>query len=159
MKCEKCNNEATFHYESNINGDTKEYHLCPKCAQEAGFGNMLDFRPRSMFDSFWRQPFGSLMSGFFDDSFGSFGRSLFAPVMTIPQVSIMVGNPEMAESVKEAAESEKKAKDNIPENAGSEICSKRELSALRHQLKSAIRSEEFEKAAELRDKIHKLEGK
>jgi protein arginine kinase activator len=159
MKCEKCKNEATFHYQSNINGEKSEYHLCAECAKEAGFGDVMDFRPRSMFDSFWREPFGGLMSGFFDEPFGSWGRSLMAPVMAIPQVRIMIGSPEKSEEVRGAVEAEEKAKDNIPKDAGDEIRGKRELFALKHQLRSAIRNEEFEKAAELRDRIRGLEGK
>ncbi|NCC68127.1 MAG: hypothetical protein EOM14_08040 [Clostridia bacterium] len=161
MKCEKCgNNEATFHYQSNINGEVTEYHYCTECAEKEGLGNVFSMRPRSMFNSFWGNSFGSLMSGFFDDPFMGFGRSLMAPVMTLPQVRIMVGDPEQScgcgENSTECAE---KAKDNIPEDAGEEIRSKRELFALKHQLKAAVRAEEFEKAAELRDKIRSIEGK
>lgn len=159
MKCEKCNNEATFHFQSNVNGEKTEYHLCAECAKEAGFDKMLDFRPRTMLDSFWREPFGGLMSGFFDEPFGSLERSFLAPIMTMPQIKVIVGNPEKGEDVKQVADAEEKAKNNIPKDAGDEIREKRELFALKHQLRTAIRNEEFEKAAELRDKIHELEEK
>ena len=44
MKCEKCGkNEATFHYQSIINGDREEYHLCEDCVKEEGFTDMMDF--------------------------------------------------------------------------------------------------------------------
>ncbi len=158
MKCEKCNNEAVFHYQSSINGEKSEYHLCADCANKAGFGEMLQFRPRSMFDSFFREPFG-LMDSFFKDPFASFGsladgffgRSLLAPTIDAPSVNIAVGEPE------KVTETEEKAKDNIPRDAGEEFRKKRELFALRHQLRGAVRAEEFEKAAELRDKIRELE--
>lgn len=160
MKCDKCDNEAVLHYQSNINGEISEYHLCADCAKKEGFGEMLDFRPNSMFENFFSEPFGGLMSGFGSMPFGGFfGRSLLAPVMTIPQVRIMIGDPEKACETENATESTEKQRDNIPDDAGEEIRSKRELFGLKHQLRSAIRNEEFEKAAELRDKIHDLEKK
>jgi len=159
MKCEKCNNEAVFHYQSNINGQKSEYHLCADCAKAEGLGEMLEFRPRSMFGSFFSEPFGGLMNSFFSDSFrsfdqltdGFFGRRLFAPTLEAPSVNIAVDEPE------KATETETVKSDNIPEDAGAEFRSKRELHALKHQLREAVRTEEFEKAAELRDKIRELE--
>lgn len=159
MKCEKCDKEAVFHYQSNINGEKNEYHLCTDCAKAAGLAEMLEFRPTVMMNSFLSQPFGGLMRNFFREPFGAFdalangyfGRSPFAPVLSAPSVNISIGKPE------EATETEKAKTDNIPIDAGSELKAKRELHALRHQLKEAIRTEEFEKAAELRDKIHELE--
>lgn len=156
MKCEKCDNEAVFHYQSNINGEKSEYHLCADCAKSAGLGEMLQFRPNAMFDSFFREPFGALMGNFFREPFGSltdgfFGKNLFTPTLTAPEVNISVDEGE------KATETEQHRTDNIPEDAGEEFRSRRELHALKHQLRAAIHSEEFEKAAELRDKIHELE--
>ena len=38
MKCDKCENEAMLHYESTVNGEKTEYHLCEDCARSEGFG-------------------------------------------------------------------------------------------------------------------------
>jgi protein arginine kinase activator len=52
----------------------------------------------------------------------------------------------------------------VPERAGfrakidEEMKKRREINVLREQLKQAVKSEEFEKAAILRDKIRELEG-
>ena len=156
MKCEKCENEAVLHYQSNINGEKAEYHLCADCAKAEGLGEMLQFRPNSMFDNFFREPFGSLMGSFFREPFASlsdgfFGRGLFAPTLTAPSVNISVGEPQ------KATETDQRKTDNIPEDAGEEFRAKRELHALKHQLHAAIHAEEFEKAAQLRDKIRQLE--
>lgn len=159
MKCEKCgNNEAVFHYQANVNGDKSEFHLCADCAKAEGFGDMLDFRPRSMFEGFFREPFG-FADSFFREPFGSFdrlaesffGRGLAAPAIEAPSVNVSVGEAE------KATETEEKLKDNIPRDAGEEFRKKRELFALRHQMRAAVRAEDFEKAAELRDKIRELE--
>ena len=47
---------------------------------------------------------------------------------------------------------------NIPESAGEDFKSRRELIALKHQLKAAVRDEDFERAAELRDRIKWMES-
>lgn len=156
MKCEKCGNEAVLHYESNINGQKSEYHLCAECAKKEGFGEMLEMRPRAMFGSFFRDPFESLTESFFRDPFFSlsdnfFGRNLLTAVSPSNEVKVQVGEAE------KPAESETEHTDNIPEDAGKEFKAKRELHALKHQLRAAIIDEEFEKAAELRDKIRALE--
>ena len=48
---------------------------------------------------------------------------------------------------------------NIPASAGSELTIKRELEELKRQLKSAVEAQEYEKAAELRDRVKDLERK
>jgi len=156
MKCGKCENQATFHYQSNINGETTEYHLCADCANSEGLGKLLKFRPNSMFDSFFKEPFGALMGSFFREPFGSLtdgflARSPFSPALTMPDVNISVGEGE------KSTEIERGKTDNIPEDAGVEFRARRELYALKHQLRAAIHTEEFEKAAALRDKIRELE--
>jgi protein arginine kinase activator len=156
MKCEKCSNEAVLHYQSNINGEKTEYHLCADCAKKEGFGEILEIRPHPMYGSLFREPFGALTESFFRDPIFSladsfFGGGLFAPVLPVPEVRVAVGEAE------KPAESEAKHTDNIPEDAGREIRSRREIHALKHQLRAAVIDEEFEKAAELRDKIRELE--
>ena len=156
MKCEKCDNEAVFHYQSNINGEKREYHLCSDCAKKEGFNDMLAFRPHPMYGSLWRDPFENLTESFFRDSFVAladnfFGKELFTPVLASPEIKVAVGE------TGKSTESGTAHTDNIPMDAGSEIREKRELQALRHQLRAAVIDEEFEKAAELRDKIRGLE--
>lgn len=148
MKCEKCGKEACFHYQSNINGEKTEYHLCGECAREQGFGEMMTWEPRPAFGGFWSSPFeGSLTGGFFGSPFGGF----MVPAVALPGVSVVVGEP----GALRGGPGEDTG--GIPEDAGREIRSRRELAGLRHQLKAAVRAEEYEKAAELRDKIRAME--
>ena len=46
----------------------------------------------------------------------------------------------------------------VPANAGAEIVKKNELVQLRKELNEAVERENYEKAAELRDKIYELSG-
>lgn len=159
MKCNKCENNATFHYQSIINGEKTEFHLCPECAEKEGFGEMLNYRPQptasSFFNSFWDTPSKGFMPGFRMPFESLFGRG-FMPTMILPQFRLAV-----EEAPHKATECSECEKDNagIPLDAGEEIRSKRELSSLKHQLESAVKNEEFEKAAELRDKIREMEQK
>ena len=101
MKCEKCgNNEATFHYQSIINGEREEYHLCENCAKEEGFTDMMDFRQHAMatFDNMMRQPFGSLLQSFWNEPFGMLGESMFGkgfwPTLEAPKTEERLDAPQ-----------------------------------------------------------------
>ena len=155
MKCEKCKErEATFYYSSSINGEKTERHLCADCAREEGFGGALDYRPSTMFggmlDSFFGDlftPARSMFPAF--DMFGSPMRRMMAPAL--PRFRIVVGEPETASAPQSEAETK------IPEDAGEDVKARRELAALKAQLETAVKAEDFEKAIELRDQIRKLE--
>ena len=44
MLCERCKkNMATVHYSQTINGEHREYNLCPACAKEEGLSGMSLF--------------------------------------------------------------------------------------------------------------------
>jgi len=153
MKCEKCGNrEAVFFYSTDINGERSRGCLCADCAREEGLTG-----PGMGFGSF-----GGMFGGMFSDflapersllsSFGSFGvpvRSIMAPSMAVPIVNIVCGDPEAVPC--EESES------CIPDDAGQDIRRRRELEALRQQLSQAVSAEDFERAAELRDKLRAME--
>ncbi len=154
MKCDKCGNEASFFYSSNVNGRHTERHLCADCARAEGFGNALDLDPmggmRNMFDSFF-EDFGgffgggrSLLPSF--DLFGSPMRSMMT--RSAPRVKYAVGSPE--QTVQSAG-------GVIPEADAADIRARREKGALRHQLDEAVKAEDFERAAQLRDQLRALE--
>lgn len=48
MKCENCNKEATFFYNSFVNGKITHHHYCADCAREAGYAGTLDFQPEQL---------------------------------------------------------------------------------------------------------------
>ncbi len=144
MRCNRCgNNEAVFFYSTNINGEKSEGCLCADCARaegltDPGFGS-----------------FGDMLGGIFGDffapersllrSFGSFGapvRGIMAPTAVMPAACAPC----------EEAES------RIPADAGEDIRRRRELGALREQLSAAVRSEDYERAAELRDRLRAAES-
>ena len=160
MKCEKCNkNEANFYYRATINGKTEEKHLCADCAREEGLDKAFDWHPEELLGDF----FGDGDS-FFGDFFGGsllpgFARTMLAPMLTMPRFAL--GRPEQAEQGQEqetaAPEARQAGTAETKTEPDAGLNARRELNALRHQLKEAVRAEDFEKAIGLRDRIRELE--
>lgn len=155
MKCEHCGkNEVSFVYRSSINGKTEEHHLCQDCAEQLGYTRKLFAqRPASMMESF----FGN--DGFFDEFFspipsllGRMDRMLESPFDdffdTMPALS--------AAPVKEEPKEEKRD-DLVSHEDQSRFSYLRQLNALKLEQKKAVHAENFERAAELRDEIRRLE--
>jgi len=172
MKCSKCgNNNTTFHYKANINGRITEIHLCADCARKAGitaekvFGNSIfgnDIFGSGMFRNslFGDSLFGNSFGSMFDSMFSSFYRDFFTPSIRgffsdLNGFMMPVVAPPMMEMFVRSEEDGEKEKVKAAPDA--ELSRRRELNALREQLNNAIKAEEYEKAAELRDKIRELE--
>ncbi|MBQ8831374.1 MAG: UvrB/UvrC motif-containing protein [Oscillospiraceae bacterium] len=135
MKCTRCGkNEVNFFYKSNINGEITEHNLCTECAEEMGLMRDVFAESRQM------------MRGFFEDSF----ERLVSPFTFGARDFLRLGE-------KRAAEHKCPECETKPE-VDPEIAKRREINILRHQMKMAARAEDFEKAAEIRDKIRSLEG-
>ena len=147
MKCEKCGkNEANFYYSSNINGNVTEKHLCTECAAEMGLTQDVYAYANNMFED--------MMGGFFNrrsafapfGSFGGFG-GFALPAMMFPRFEFRIGDG--------AAPAETEQKVETP--ADPEMKKRRELNMLREQMKKAAENEDYEKAAELKNKISEME--
>ena len=54
MKCENCGkNEVTFIYQSNVNGQVTEKHLCSECAEKLGLTRQVAARSQRMMRNFF----------------------------------------------------------------------------------------------------------
>ena len=146
MKCENCGrNEANFVYRSSINGRTEEHHLCQACAEKLGYTrSFFDQRP-SVMDSF----FGN--NSFFSSMPSLMGRMLESPFDDFFDEMPAIGTVPVQEVQKER-------KDNLLScEEQSRFSYLRQMNALKHAQKKAIHEEDFERAAQLRDEIRKLE--
>lgn len=146
MKCENCGrNEANFVYRSSINGRTEEHHLCQACAEKLGYTRrFFDQRP-SVMDSF----FGN--NSFFSSMPSLMGRMLESPFDDFFDTMPAIG----AAPVQEVQEEKK---DNLMSHEDqSRFSYLRQMNALKQAQEKAIAEEKFERAAQLRDEIHKLE--
>lgn len=171
MLCEKCGkNEATIHYSEIINGKKKSYTLCQDCAEALGIGVTSD-----PFEAFGA---GSLLSGFFGDIFehSSVGKmpgpksethcKVCGSTLREIAANGKVGCSECYRTFRaELAPTIRRIHGGVTykgaQKADGEAVQKKkpvsELDALRAELYEAIKNEEFERAAELRDKIKSLE--
>ena len=144
MKCEKCGkNIANVHYRANYNGNVTEKHLCSQCAKEMGYDN--DIFGEEMFSDFFNDFNGMFNRNFF----GGFGMMPFMmPTMVMPRLEIKYDNA--PQTLEENTKTDSKA--------DPELSKRRQINALRSQLKKAVKEERFEDAAKLRDEIKELEG-
>ena len=158
MKCEHCGkNEVTFVYQSNINGKVTEKHLCSHCAEELGYAREITARSRQLHDRMNRSFFGGSL---FDDFFTPMPSLLGGrfPMLEDPFDDLFAEMPVLGAGKAQSAAPEKKEEPLVDEAEQTGFARMRRLNALRMEQKSAIRQENFERAAELRDEIRKLEA-
>ena len=167
MLCQECGKKpATVHVTKIINNQKTERHLCEDCAAEhhqLNFGFNPDFSLNQFLSKLlnYDHPFNGhaltqnekgkcSMCGLTYDQFvhsgklgcnncyDTFGHRINALLKRVHGASAHTGK--------------------VPKRTGGKYRIQRELSNLRQQLEEHIRLEEFEKAAEIRDKIKALES-
>ena len=154
MKCENCGkNEVTFVYQSNINGHVEEKHLCSECAEKLGYTQWINAHSQRMMQNFFGR--GSLFgSSFFNDFFSP---SLMGRMLEDPFDDFFADMPALSAAPARQQET-KKEEDLVEKEEQSRFSYLRQLNALKVEMKKAVHQENFERAAELRDQIHKLEA-
>lgn len=154
MKCEHCGkNEVTFVYQSNVNGQVTEKHLCGECAEKLGYTQKLAAHSRSMMQNF----FGG---GLFDDFFTPFPSLLghMNRMLESPFDDFFADMPALGAPAEAKQEPQKSQDTLLEQEEQNEISKTRRLNALRLEMQKAVAAENFERAAELRDEIHSMEG-
>ncbi|MDD2418246.1 MAG: UvrB/UvrC motif-containing protein [Oscillospiraceae bacterium] len=161
MLCQNCEkNTATTFIKKTINGNTKEWHLCAECASKQGFDSMIN--------------------GFGFD-LGDFWGSLFAEPST-RSIADTVRCEGCGHSFREIAESGKAGcpscyrayydrllpsiqrihgktghTGKVPSGAGEKLKKEKEIDHLQKELSECIADQQYEKCAQLRDRIRELE--
>ena len=185
MLCEKCNkNEATFYYHENVNGQKKTYRLCADCAAELEkSGEIETVNPEKIFDSLggffddFASPFKSmnkLFSGFFGDGglLGSGARATEekkCPTcgMTLSEFAEtgMAGCPDCYAAFSRELEPTISRVQGRKEHVGRAPLGMREKIECRHKIEElereraeAVKAENYERAAEIRDELKRLRG-
>ena len=170
MLCQSCKkNQATTHIKNIVNGELTEMHLCSECAAKQGYSNVFD----QMFD------IGSFMSGFMGEPSFALATEKHCPNCgitfsqitksgrvgcakcydvfydrLIPSIKRIHGNT--FHTGKRLRKPQLKSGENHTINA--EVSQKSELERLSSELQNAVKNQEFEKAAQLRDKINALKS-
>lgn len=163
MICEKCKqNNATVHLTKIINNKKIELHLCEECARKSQ-------------DMSFENPFtiNNFLTGLLDSVQSSPIKVDYIKTTTCSKCGMSYGkfkqlgrlgcsecyktfNEKLMPLVK-SVHGSKQHTGKVPKKAGSVIRLKREIMTMKKELKRAIDKEEFERAAELRDKIKLLE--
>lgn len=142
MMCQNCGrNSANVIYESVINGDRTTFRLCDECAQKMNLGIDFDFGMEDIF------------SNFFED-FGGI-KMLAMPDLMGRERCMLTKHRNEANCLDEFDEILEKNRKK--KNAKKEAKEMSKIEKLKSELNECIKSEEYEKAAILRDQIKKLE--
>lgn len=154
MKCENCGkNEVTFVYQSNVNGQITEKHLCSECAEKLGYTQKLAAQSQRMMQNF----FGG---GLFDDFFTPFPSLLgrMNRMLESPFDDFFADMPALGAPAEARQEPQKSQDTLLEQEEQNQISKTRQLNALRMEMQKAVAEENFERAAELRDQIHSMEA-
>lgn len=166
MICQECKKkQATVHLAQIINGEQMEQHLCEACAREKGefyFDSQPPFSIHNLLTGLMNLDAGpgqvigypvkvqcencSLTYAQFGQ-IGRFGCSRCYPTFNERLLPLMRRIHGSTQHV-----------GKVPARAGNAVKLKRSIDEMRRELQSLVAREEFEKAAELRDRIRKLES-
>ncbi|MBR5322645.1 MAG: UvrB/UvrC motif-containing protein [Clostridia bacterium] len=177
MICNKCGkNNAEIYYKHTVNGQTKEYALCSKCAEQLQKEGKLNVKIPSLFDDF---DFGFGSSKFFglNDLFGltydnnkskiaekkkcTLCASTFDDLVKRGKVGCAKCYEIFADELNTSVESihgKAKYMGKKPKKYKEKETKEDKIKDLKAQMNAAIEAQEFEKAAVIRDEIRTLEN-
>lgn len=167
MYCDECKERpATVHLTQMFNGKKVESHLCEQCAAQKG-GLMFDFSNK--------YSISNLLGSFFGSHYNIAEMKPNSPPATCPNCGMnysditQTGKLGCAECYsafeRELQPSLRKIHGNrqhvgkIPARGGEKVLLNRQIQKLKQNLQQAVAGEEYEKAAEIRDRIKETEGK
>ena len=162
MKCDICKKKiATFHFKEEINNNVKEIHLCEKCAKEKGFvttkevySSLADFIAglTDLDIPFLTKETMILKCEICGLSFeefkkqGTFGCSNCYKVFG-----------QRIEPLLKRIHGSTQHLGKFPSEYGEKVKVDNEITVLKNQILELIKKEDFEQAAQIRDKIKELE--
>ncbi len=164
MYCQSCQKkEATIHLTEITDGMRVETHLCEYCAQEKGIAVKSQIPINELLSNL-------LASGPSEEMFGETDRDLKCPHcgFTLERFSkeAVLGCPydyELFEKsllplIEKAQDGKTSHCGKVPSRTSEQSKKHIELMTLRKQLQTAVQNEDYEAAAQLRDKISRLES-
>lgn len=167
MKCEvqNCDNEATVHLTEIRDGKKHEMHLCERCAEEKGVPGKSHFSISDLLAGIASQDQARAQA-----QKQKRGKETACPVCTTTltqfQSSGRFGCSECYTIFKEDVQGlVEKIHDSsqhigkVPKRVSSEVSLQKDIRQLQLDLKRAIRREDYENAAAVRDQIRKMEEK
>ena len=159
MLCQSCEKrQASTHIKTILNGELREFDLCPECAAKLGYG--------SFFNNFGYD-IDKLFGSFMDSNEGrkktkrcNFCGSSFDEIAKTGKVGCAHCYEEFYDELLPSIRrihGRTNHTGKLARSAGTEVKVRNEITKCKYELEQAIKTQEFEKAAELRDKIKELE--
>ncbi|MFI5359497.1 MAG: UvrB/UvrC motif-containing protein [Halanaerobiales bacterium] len=163
MICQRCNkNNSTVHLTKIVNGKKTELYLCEDCARETGH---LSFPENDPFD------FTNLLKGILSpetDIYGDYFQedrcSLcgmtyrdFTKNALLGCSNCYIEFENRLEPILRRIHGNIIHNGKVPRRTGGSLRIRKEIEEYKEEMQRAVDNEEFEKAAELRDKIRELE--
>ncbi|HEY4431008.1 MAG TPA: UvrB/UvrC motif-containing protein [Paenibacillus sp.] len=168
MQCQECGvKPATLHFTKIVNGEKTEFHICESCAREKGelipgtaggfsihslLSGLLDLEGAGKEKSAATKTTQSLQCencGMTYSQFSKLGRFGCSSCYKYFNSALDPLFKRVHGSTSHVGK--------IPKRAGAQIVFRRQIDELKQDLQQSIIQEEFEKAAELRDQIRRLE--
>ena len=162
--CQECGKRpATVHLTQIINGQKKELHLCEQCARARGEVGIMG------------EPFSipALLSSIITDGGHTFPGASQAPGLKCDRCGLsysefartgMLGCRHCYQAFENQLESVLRRlhgttvhRGKVPNRSSEDVRVKREISRLQDELTQVVMREEYEKAAQIRDRIKELE--
>jgi protein arginine kinase activator len=165
MQCQICNkNDATIHLTEISDGVRAEMHVCEQCAQEQGIAIKSQIPLNELLSSLLAvQPTDEELFGTADKAGGACPHCGFTlaqfrkeAVLGCPYDYEVFEKP-LLNLIKKAHNGKTSHCGKVPSKTSTGTKKQIKLIALRRQLEDAVRSEDYELAAKLRDKIKKFE--
>ncbi|MDV3426328.1 MAG: UvrB/UvrC motif-containing protein [Bacillota bacterium] len=169
MICDVCKkNKATVHLTQIINGVKKEYNLCENCAKEI---NTMSFMPDINFgnENSFQNVLGGLIDYISGNSYQIGKKDIICKNCGMSYQEFknngLLGCSQCYTEFKEYLNPVVKRLQGstehigkIPKKTSSKVIQKKKLIKLKEDLNKAVAMEEYEKAAEIRDKIKELKN-
>jgi protein arginine kinase activator len=166
MICESCNErKATVHLTEIVNDTKKEIHLCEECAQAKGvaiktqiegleipefFGQLAESHSQEAPGAGTDDEVRCEVCGLTFEAFRNIGK-FGCPNDFVSFKQALLG-------LLDRIHGSTQHRDKVPSRTTDRIAQQKELRQLREELKQAVACEAYERAVELRDRVHTLEA-
>lgn len=164
MKCEvaTCENEATVHLTEIRDGKKHEMHLCERCAAEKGLPGKTHFSISDLLAGIASQAHSPAQK----PRKSKEAACVCGTTLSQFQASGRFGCPECyttfrddVQGLVEKIHDSSQHVGKVPDRVSSEISLQKDIRQLQMELKRAVRREDYEKAAQIRDQIRQMEEK
>lgn len=159
ITCQKCGKRpATTHIMRTVNGETMELALCQSCAAKLGYQSLAGLSVNDLFGSIFAEPHGKVKARTRETRCPGCGCS-FSEISQTGKVGCAECYTTFYDRLLpnlERIHGRVQHVGKLPTAAGPAIKAKREMEELKRRLDEAVKNQDFEQAAVLRDQLKAL---